>query len=66
MNTNWNDIYGNYVSASEIVAAQGNNVTKIAEFLSEQWDEMYGDDPEAQKPADFTGFAREIIREAQE
>lgn len=65
MNTNWSDIFGGYASAEEIAKAQSNDENKIAVFLSEQWDEMYGDDPEAVKPADFTEFARQIITEAQ-
>ena len=61
--TMWYDVFGNYVTAGEIVAAQKN----VAEFLCGEWHEMYdGTDADVPSDYDFDTWAKQIIEQAAE
>jgi hypothetical protein len=60
-NETWDEIFGHYNTAKEIVAIAENSNITVADWLHSAYIEMYGNDPEH---PDFDKLAEEVCKDA--
>jgi hypothetical protein len=65
---NWQDVFGDGMTAKQIVDRLGEQPTAIAAWLEAQYTEMAVENPQGgyDKPIDSVAFAQQIINEARE